>query len=448
MAITSELDMKKIGEEAFEHLRALVRIDTTNPPGGETAACEYIKKELAKEGMDSEILEKEPGRGNIVTRLNGDSSMKPLLLQGHVDVVAAEEDQWSHPPFAAEIVDGYLFGRGTIDMKNMVAMELEIMLIAKRLGWNLKRDLIFAAVADEEAGCEMGSKFLAENHPEKVTAEYALGEIGGFSIEQRGTRFWPIGVAEKGTAWIKITATGTPGHGSMPNPDNALVKIARAADRIGKASLPLHLTEVVETFVDSMAEAQSKPVGKILRQVTNPKLSNIVINHLIPDKGVAKSLYASLHNTANATIINAGDKINVIPGSASLYVDGRTLPGQTTDDFIGEIKKVIGKGYEIEVVNSMPPIVTDLTNPAYVAMKEAILRHDPEGVPIPYLVPGFTDAKFFSKTGAKCFGFSPIQLGPDEKFADLFHGHDERIPVEGFKTGLAILIDLVHDLAC
>lgn len=448
MTIADKIDMKSIGDEALEHLKALIRIDTTNPPGGETAACEYLKTALAKEGIDSEIFEKERGRGNLIARVKGDSSKPPLLLQGHLDVVMAESDKWTHPPFAAQIADGYLYGRGAIDMKNMVAMELQTVLLAKRLGWPLKRDLIFAAVADEEAGCNMGSKFLVEEHGEKVKAEYAIGEIGGFSIEQRGKRFWPIGVAEKGVVWLKISVTGTPGHGAMPNNDNAVVKIARAAERIGKATLPLHLTEVVETFVNAMAEAQPKAVGKILRQVVNPKLSNIVLNHLIPDKGVAKSLYASLHNTANATMIHAGEKINVVPGKAELWVDGRTLPGQGTEDFLREIKKVVGKDFEIEVINSMPPLTTDLNDPAYLAMKSAILRHDPEGVPVPYLVPGFTDAKFFSKTGAKCFGFSPMLLGAKEKFAELFHGHDERIPVEGFKKGLEIFLDFAREMIC
>ena len=448
MAITEKLNMNVIGAEALQHLQALIRIDTTNPPGGETAACEYIRKVLSAEGIESEILEKVSGRGNILARLRGDGSKKPLLLQGHTDVVIAEADKWKYPPFEARIAEGYLYGRGAIDMKNMVAMELTAVLTAKRNGWPLKRDVIFAAVADEEAGCEMGSRFLVENHPQKVSAEYALGEIGGFSLDVRGTRFWPIGVAEKGVVWIKIKAAGAPGHGAMPNPDNAVVKIARAAERIGRVSLPLHVTAVVEAFIGAMAEAQPKLVGKILMQLTNPMLSNFIANKLVPDKAVARSLIASLHNTANATMLRAGEKINVVPGGAELYVDGRTLPGQATEDFIREIKKVIGDGYEIEIIASMPPILTDLRDPAFATMKDIIRRHDPEGKPIPYLVPGFTDAKFFSKTGAKCFGFSPIEFGAGEKFAELFHGHNERIPVEGFKKGLAIFLDVVHELAC
>jgi len=448
MAVTDKLDMKAIGEEALVHLRELIRIDTTNPPGGETAACEYLRDQLSKEGIGSEILEKEKGRGNIVARLSGDGSKKPLLLQGHLDVVPAEHGEWSHPPFAAEIADGYLYGRGAVDMKNMVAMELAVILTAKRRGWPLRRDIIFAAVADEEAGCACGSKFLVEEHPEKVKAEYAFGEIGGFSLEVRGNRFWPIGVAEKGVAWLRITAKGAPGHGAMPNPDNAVVKIAGAAHKLGKASLPLHVSEVVQTFINAMADVQPKPVAKILRQATNPLLSNVVTGRLIPDKSVARSLYASLHNTVNVTVLRAGDKINVIPGSAMMKVDGRTLPGQTAEDLIAEIKRVIGKDYEIEVIHSMPPVLTDINDPVYTTITETIKRHDPQGVPIPYLVPGFTDTKYFSKTGAKCFGFSPVMFGAGEKFAELFHGHDERIPVEGFKKGTAILMDTVHELVC
>jgi len=441
-----DINWNLLEEEAVEHLRALVRIDTTNPPGNEIAACRYIKGVFDKEGIESRILESAPGRGNIVARLKGNGSKAPLLLDGHLDVVTADPSHWEHPPFSADVADGYVWGRGTLDMKNMVAMELTIFIEAARRGRKSSRDLIFAAVADEEAGCNLGSRFLQEKHPELIEAEYALGEFGGFTLTQRGRRFWPIGVAEKGIVWMTITAEGTPGHGSMPNPDNAAIKIARAAAAIGRAKLPMHVTDVVKTFVETLASAQPKPVGKILKQVTNPLISNIILDKLLPDKNVARSLYASLHNTANVTMLFAGEKINVVPGVASMRVDGRIIPGQTADDLVAEIRRVVGEGYKIVVDQTMPGLITDLNDPVYAAITKLIGRHDPEGVPVPYLVPGFTDAKYFSKTRAKCFGFSPVLLKPEDNFAQLIHGHNERIPVEGFKKGLRILAELVFDL--
>lgn len=440
------IDWKTVEEEAIEHLRALVRIDTTNPPGNEIAAVEYIKSVLDKEGIESQVLEPEPGRGNIVARLKGDGSGQPVVLNGHLDVVTADPAHWDHPPFSADVADGYIWGRGTLDMKNMVAMELTLLLELKRRGVELKRDVIFAAVADEEAGCNRGSRFLAEEHPDLIKAEYAIGEIGGFSLTIRGRRFWPIGVAEKGIAWLTITAEGTPGHGSIPNPDNPIIKIAKAAAAIDKAKFPMHITDVFRTFIESLAMAQPKLVGKILRQVTNPLFSSLILNNVLPDKTLANAFYASMHNTANVTILEGGEKVNVVPSHASMKVDGRTIPGQTAEDLVNEIRNIIGDDFNIEVDQTMPGLITDLDDPVYKAMVETIKRHDPKGHPIPYLFPGFTDAKYFSRVGAKCFGFSPVMLGPEDQFAQTIHGHNERIPIDGFKAGLKILADLVHGL--
>lgn len=438
---------KDVQEEAISHLKSLIKIDTTNPPGNEMEAVNYIRSVLDLEGIEYQVFEPEKGRGNIVARLKGNGSKKPLCLNGHLDVVSADASHWKYPPFSATEAEGYIWGRGALDMKNMVAMELALLLETKRRGWKLNRDIICAWVADEEAGCNFGSRYLAENHPQLIEAEYAIGEIGGFSLTVRNNRFWPIGVAEKGIAWLTITAEGAPGHGSIPNPDSAVIKIAKAAHALGKATLPMHLTDVVEKFVSSLAQAQPKPVDKILKQVTNPMLSNFILNVLFPDKTLAKSFYASLHNTANVTMLEAGEKINVVPATASMKVDGRLIPGQTAQDLVKEIEKVIGKGYKIVVDQTMPGLITDLNDPVYVMMTEIVKKNDPQGLPIPYLFPGFTDAKYFSKVGAKCFGFSPVKLTPKDAFAQVIHGHDERIPVEGFKDGLKMLAELVYNLA-
>jgi len=448
--LMSQIDWHSACEEATEIFRALLRIDTTNAPGipgNETEACRYLQGLLEAEGLDSQLLESAPGRGNLICRLPGDGTGgAPILLSAHLDVVPAEPEHWDHPPFGAEIHDGFIWGRGAIDMKNMAAMELITMLLLKRAGLPLRRDLIFSAVADEEAGCDFGSLWLAENHPELIRGEYAISEIGGFTLHAGGKRFYPVQIAEKGVCWITITARGTPGHGSLPNKDNPIPKIARAAEKLGVSRLPHHRSAVVDRFIGELAANHSFPSSTILRSLLRPSIAGTILDTVFPDKDLASSFDAMLHNTANPTVLKAGLKVNQVPGEASLQVDGRLIPGQTGRDMIREIEALIGPGYEYRIDRELPAVEGDPDDPMGQRIRDVLARHDPEGIPIPTMIPGFTDAKAYDRLGMKCWGFSPVRLPPGVKFAQMFHGHNERIPVDGFHFGVRALFDLVSGL--
>ncbi len=441
-----ESEWKAVFEEALEVLRNLLRFDTTNPPGNERMACEYLGKILEKEKIDFDILESAPGRANLVCRLRGEVSLPPLLLNAHLDVVPAEKDQWTHDPFGGILEDGFLWGRGALDMKHMAAMSLASVLLLQRQRAVLKRDLIFAAVADEETGGRLGSGWLVDHHPERVRAEYALGEIGGFSRVAGGRTFYPVQIAEKGICWLRVKAKGAPGHGSLPNWDGAVGKIGRAAHKLGSERLPFHRTPQAAVFVETMAAHQPFPRSLVLRQVLNRRLSQWILDKVVPDKGLARMLYATLHNTANPTILQAGEKVNVLPSEATLHVDGRVLPGQTEEDFLREVKDVLGEGYDIEVLEFQSATSAPPDDPILRTMAEVLRRHDPHCVVVPNMVPGFTDAKHYSRLGIRCFGFSPVKLPEAFSFIELMHGHDERIPVEGFFFGVRVLCELVARL--
>ncbi|MBI2338964.1 MAG: M20/M25/M40 family metallo-hydrolase, partial [Deltaproteobacteria bacterium] len=283
------MDWDSLKQEAVTHLQNLLRINTTNPPGNEIEAVKYLAGVLDKENIPFQIVEPSPGRASLVARLKGNGSKRPLLLTSHIDVVPAEEKEWQYPPFSGHLKDGFIWGRGAVDMKQMTAMELMVFLAAKREGLSLKRDLIFAAVADEEAGCKWGSRWLVEKRPELIEAEYALNEVGGFSLHIDNHVFYPIGVAERGVCWFKVKARGEPGHGSIPHDNQAVVKIAEAAEKIGVRSLPYHLHPLAGKFISFLAAHQKFPRGFILNLLKRPALAGFILRRLFPDKKQAKS---------------------------------------------------------------------------------------------------------------------------------------------------------------
>jgi acetylornithine deacetylase/succinyl-diaminopimelate desuccinylase-like protein len=445
-----DIDWTAAGDEALDLFRTLLRTDTTNAPdrnANEAVAAELLAERFTAVGLEPEVLVSEPGRGNVVCRLPGDGTGgEPILLSGHLDVVPADPATWSRDPFAGEAHDGWLWGRGAIDMKNMVAMSATVLLLLARHGVRLRRDVIFAGVADEEAGCEHGSLWLVKNHPDKVRAEYAISEIGGFTLHSGGKRFYPIQVAEKGICWLTITARGTPGHGSLPNRDNPVTKLARAAVKLGERRLPVHVTPVVDGQLRTLAANQRPPASLVLRGLLSPRITDHLLDHVLPDPSLAATFDAALHNTANPTVLRAGQKINQVPAEAELQVDGRLLPGQSADDLVREIRAVIGDDYEIRVDRTMPATETAWEDPIAQRITEVIARHDPEGIVVRTMIPGFTDAKAYSQLGTKCWGFSPVQLPPGISFSAMFHGNDERIPIDGFRWGLRALGDLVTRL--
>jgi acetylornithine deacetylase/succinyl-diaminopimelate desuccinylase-like protein len=363
----------------------------------------------------------------------------------HLDVVEADPTRWRHHPFKAEIADGYVWGRGALDMKNMAAMAVTVLALLKRSGVRLRRDVIFAGVADEEAGCDLGSRFLVDEHPDLVRAEYALGEVGGFTMNIAGRSFYPIMTAEKGLCWLRLRARGTPGHGSLPREDNATVLLARAVARLGRRRLPQHTTSHVTDFVRKVGAHLPLAQRVVFHRLLNPKTAPAVLR-ILPDRGLARSFAAVLSNTASPTVLRAGAKINVIPEEATCEIDGRTLPGQTDEAFIRELKEAIGPDLEVEVLKSAPPVETSAGTPLFDAICRTLREHDPVALPVPYLMPGFTDAKSWSRLGTKCYGFVPIRFDAADpvRFAELFHSDDERVPVEGFKWGVGVLFDLVR----
>jgi len=437
----------EIGDDALEMCQALLRIDTTNPPGNERPAAEYLDGKLQAAGYQTRLIDSAPGRANLVCRYAGSGKAAPLLLTAHLDVVEAYAEHWRQPPFSGAIAEGCLWGRGAIDMKNMAAMSAAVMrrLASEKL--RLDRDVIFAAVADEEAGCDQGSRFLVEQHPELVRAEYAIGESGGFSLHIGGSTFYPIQVAEKGLCWIRARVRGEPGHGSMPRSDSAVVVLSRAVARLGESGLPPHPTRWVRDFLAALAARQPALLQPLVRVLTHPRLLPSVLR-VFPDKSVARGLQAVLANTASPTVLSAGAKVNVIPDRAEVLIDGRTLPGQTDDDLLRELRQVMGPEVELEVMRSAPPVITEpIESPLYETIASEIQKREPEATVVPYMIPGFTDAKYFTRLGARWYGFSPVKIekGSGIRFADMFHGHNERVPVEGLRWGADLLYSVVTD---
>ena len=441
--------LPSLGDDAKRLCQTLLRIDTTNPPGNERAAAEVLATALREVDLVPELLEAEPHRTNLVVRYKGTGKLPPLLLSAHLDVVEADPTKWRRGPFSGDEFEGCLWGRGAIDMKNMAAMCTAILRRLAATNTKLDRDIIFAAVADEEAGCDLGSRFLVEQHRSKVEAEYALGEVGGFSLHIGESTFYPVQVAEKGFCWVRARITGEPGHGSMPKHDSVVTKLGEALARVGKTSLPVHPTKYVTEFLDAIRAHQPAIVQPLMKLVARPHLLARVAR-LVPGASLSRSFSALLSNTASATVVRAGAKTNVIPGVAEFELDGRTLPGQTDADFIRELQAVLGPDVELEIMKSAPPVVTEpRASPLFDIIKRQVESREPGAEVVPYLIPGFTDAKYFTQAGARWYGFAPLKIerGSGIKFADMFHGNDERVPVAGLAWGAEVLDAVVREIS-
>ncbi len=444
-------------EEATDCLRQLLRIDTTNPPGNERPAADLIARWLRDEGLSPELVGAHEARPNLVCRLPTDPARRrarPLILSCHLDVVPADPARWTYPPFDAVEADGCLWGRGAIDMKGFAVMALTLIRLAKRKELFLDRDLIFAAVTDEEAGTELGSQWLVEHRPDLLgdEPEYVINEVGGFTLHRAGKRFYPVQIAEKGVAWLRLTSHGTPGHSSLPDADNALATLAWAIDRISRARLPWHVSAAARDFLGGMA-AHSGALGKWLSPALfHPSLGPRLLPLAIPDSSRRRSAEAVLRNTANPTLIReGGGKINVIPAKASVEIDGRLAPGQTASDLIGELREVLrdprGERFHFEILREAEATVFSPDTPLFSAIHDTLTRADPGGIVVPAIIPGFTDSRNYARLGATCYGFYPLKLPPDLDFAALFHGDDERIPLDGFRWGIVTLGETITRFA-
>jgi acetylornithine deacetylase/succinyl-diaminopimelate desuccinylase-like protein len=446
-----QVDWDQEGAAMVELLAELLRFDTTNPPGGEAGCVAFLADTLRTAGVEPRVLSPAPGRANLVARLpGGDGGAAPLLLNGHVDVVAAEAGRWRHPPFAGEVHDGALWGRGAVDMKQMVAMSVATVGLLARLGVPLRRELKLAAVADEEAGCAAGSAWLVDHHPDQVRAGHAVGEVGGATFYLGGRPFYPVQVAEKGIAWLRASATGATGHGSVPRDDNAVVRLSEFLARVGRRKLPLHPSPEVRRLLEGLAGLSGRAGRAALPLLLSPRWSEPVLRRGVRDPGMARLLSALLRNTASPTVVRAGVKVNVIPSRAEAELDGRIAVGSSEAELLAELRALAGPGIELELLGpSRPPTVTPPGDELYDLLAAVVAEHHPGAVAVPTVTPGFTDAKFWSRLGTACYGFTPIRLEPgDPDFAAMFHGDDERVPVAGLKAGLRMLADAVARWCC
>jgi acetylornithine deacetylase/succinyl-diaminopimelate desuccinylase-like protein len=440
----TSLNWPAITAEAVHHLQALLRLDTTNPPGNELAAAEYLAGVLRVEGYDPIVLEAAPQRGNLIARLKGDGSLPPLLLYTHLDVVPAESEHWTHPPFGGDVADGFVWGRGALDMKNIAAMQLMTVLLLKRAGVTLKRDVIFAATADEEIDSDVGADWLVTQHPDLVRAEYGLSEMGGHTLYLEGKKFYPVMCAEKGTCWLKMRARGRPGHGSVPHADHAVMHLVHAIECLMAHPLPLHLTATASIYVQRLARSVGGTTGLLLSAALNPLLHDAALK-AFPDRTLADALHAILHNTVSPNQLYAGYKANVIPSEAEAILDGRMLPGFDHEAFLAEIRPRLGDGIELTIEHTSPPLEVSSETPLFNLIEQQLTRSDPGAIVVPYMMAGATDAKLFAKLGTQCYGFAPLKLQPDTPFDGLIHGHDERVSVEAFAFGVKVLFETVHE---
>lgn len=428
---------------AIDLLRDLIRIDTTNPPGNETAAAEYIASVLRRDGLDPVVLEPAPGRGSVIARLRGDGTAGALLLMSHLDVVPAEAQEWDHPPFAAEIADGYIWGRGATDTKNLTAAQLAILLTLKREGVPLRRDIVFAATADEEAGSTNGMEWLAQTHPSLLECEYAINEGGGHGVEIGGRRFYTCQTGEKGVCWMKLTARGTSGHGSMPREDNAVAALCTAISKLAQARLPLHITTTVEQLVHTIDQSQGLG-GALVTALFDPEHETEVLAQMGQYPELVALLKATLHNTVSPTMLQAGQKANVIPSEASAVVDGRILPGQTHDGFLQELQPYLGTRVQVDIIGRSSPYESEPASPLFELMRQVLQEHDPGCVLAPYIVPGATDGRILARKGVRVYGFAPMRAEPGWPALEMAHARNERISLANMEFETRVLYDVVR----
>ncbi len=434
--MVQEID-KTIYQRPVELLQQLIRFDTSNPPGNERECVAYISHLLNAAGIETHLLSKDARRPNLVARLKGGKDRPPLLLYGHVDVVpAGDASDWKYPPFEGKIVDGFVWGRGALDMKGAVAMMVSALIKAKTENARLPGDVVMCILSDEEELGEYGARFMVENHPELFKGiRYALGEFGGFTLYVGGKKFYPIEIAQKQKCGIKAIIRGPAGHGSSLMYGGAMAKLAKMLDQLDKNDLPVHVTPAAEKMFNPMADALPFPTGWIMRQLLKPGRTDFILK-LLGEKG--KVFVPMFHNTVNATIVRGGDKINVIPGEIEVHMDVRLLPGFGPDDAIKELRPIIGKDIELELLfYDAGPAETDMG--LFDTLAGILKEVDPEGIPVPLLLTASTDARFFSRLGIHTYGFMPMQLPEEMNFSRTIHADNERIPVESLQFGTDVL---------
>jgi len=415
-----------------EILQKLIQFNTTNPPGDEAGCIEYIRGLLSGAGIESTILSKTPNRPNLVARIKGAGKAAPILLYGHVDVVTAENQKWEYPPFEGRLVDGFVWGRGALDMKGGIAMLLAAFMRIKVQGVQPPGDIVLAILSDEEGDGAFGARFLVEEHAGLFKdIRYALGEFGGFNLQVGAKRFYPIMISEKQICWMKATVHGPGGHGSMPVRGGAMSRLSTLLKQLDEKDLPVHVTPPAHLMIAAMATALGGVQGLLLGGLNNPALTTTILK-LLGRRG--RIFYPLFHNTVSSTVLHGSTKENVIPAEVSIDLDGRLLPGFTPQDMLHELRQIVGEHVDLEIIKFDPgPPEPDM---GLFDTLAAILRAaDPQGTPVPLLLSGVTDGRIFASLGIQTYGFLPMILPEDFNFIATIHAADERIPAAAVEFG-------------
>ncbi|HYH03213.1 MAG TPA: M20/M25/M40 family metallo-hydrolase [Bacillota bacterium] len=435
------INWTEVRDEAIRILSDLIRIKTVNPPGNESEAALYLQRVLNEAGIESTIYASASNRGNLVATLKGNGRAKPLVLLSHLDVVGANPSQWSHPPFEAEIDNGYIWGRGALDMKGMIAMELVALLLYKRSGQVPDRDLIMVAAADEEAGGNFGMEWLLEQDiPGLKNAEYVINE-GGEGGVWNGFPYFSCQNGEKGVLWLKLTVKGTPGHASMPGKDNAIVRMATIINRLNRHKHLMQLCATSRGFLAALALKRGLRLPED-SAAGDYSLKMFASRYFREER----SVQAMLYNTATPTIIRAGEKTNVLAEACELTLDCRLLPGETPQGFLKELKGIVNDpDVEYEIIQTADPTESDLNTRLYEVMEEAVRKIMPEAALVPYLSPGGTDSRYFRQRGITAYGFMPVIINESE--LQRMHGIDERLSLDNLELGTKILYEVLQGIA-
>jgi acetylornithine deacetylase/succinyl-diaminopimelate desuccinylase-like protein len=442
----------ELGPEAVEHLRALIRFNTVNPPGDERPAADYVAAVGRSAGLDAQVIESAPGRGNALLRLRGTGQRRPILLLGHLDTVPCEPAGWRHDPWAADIADGCVWGRGAIDSKLTTATQLAALTAIARSGRRLERDLILAATASEEMGGPAnGAAYLAAHHRDQVEAEYTLSEHGGFCLDLGGRPYYTLQTAEKGGCSVDLVARGAPGHASIPHDDNPIPKLGGALARLQAERMPLRASATARAFVEAVAADQvgrgAPDVAAAFRALLDPAAAEAALASLPVAPGTRDMIGAMLRNTAAPTILTAGTKRNVIPSEARAQLSGRPVPGVDRATFLADLARVVGDGVELDVHDFTPALEWPRDDALEAAALRALRRHDPAAVLVPLMMPLGTDAKRLTALDTRVYGFVPMLPEPELDYMRLCHGHDERASLRSIHFGASVLHDLLLDLA-
>ncbi len=440
---------REVEEEVADFLSGLIKIDTTNPPGNEVVAAKYVAEELERDGFKCDLFESAAGRGSVVTRLKNGGGKPSLLLLSHLDVVAANEKEWSVDPFGGVVKDGFVWGRGALDMKGMTAVEVMALNLLKRNGVKLKGEVILAATADEEQGGEAGAGWLVRNHPEKVSADYVLNEGGGMALKIDGRNVFTINAAEKGILWFRVKAGGTPGHGSVPGAaDNAILRMNKVVEKLGSFRPEASLVPTVKQCLTELSKSsQFRELSALLR---NPADGDEILDKLAKkDKYFAEELRARLRMTVTPTMIQGGMKENIIPSECEAVFDCRVLPGQSPKKTMSEIKKLLEDAcldkLTFETIQANEPSESKLKTPLHEQIEKVLKEYEPECSFVPVMLNGGTDSRFFRKRGSICYGFHPVR--PETSYSEMqetIHGIDERISIENLVFGTSVLYNVIE----